>query len=74
MLTDTKVSTPVTMLTQIGRIYEFTALDFHLPINISTSLGTPFIIAVVAAPILNECDVNPFEFHPRNFAAFLSTA
>ena len=42
------------LFTQVGRIYDLTAFDFHLPNFIITSVGTPFIAAVVAAPILNQ--------------------
>ena len=62
------------LFTQVGRIYDLTAFDFPLPNFIFTSVGTPFIAAVVAVPILNECVLKPFGFQPSRFAAFLRMA
>ena len=47
--------------------YDFTAYDLHLPKFIKTSVDSPFnAVVIVAAPILNELELNPFKFHLFN--------
>ena len=57
-----------------GRMYFLTALERHLPLTMMISTGTPWLAAVVAAPILNEWDEKRDMSHPKHVAALFSTA
>ena len=54
-------------------IYAFTAADFHLPAVWISASVQPWVAAIVAAPIRNECDVK-WACRPKCPRAFFSTA
>ena len=51
-----------------------TAVERHLPFAIIELMEAPLLAAVVAAPILKECEEKRDVSQPRRAAAFFSTA